>query len=233
MENSEAKQPNENSFDELITLLAQNAHGVKYFSSIKSHIGTIENTAKRKDFLNPYLTQNKVEWENVKTEVWETEDLQNANRFQCLQGDIIATTLVMGIGKSKFGESHSLWLVLSPDCDCIRSKYIKVAPIFAADKEDAEYSKHKQTLTLAFKLVSPKFFPIGLDLFGNDFDGYYADISEPYYLSEEDKKTISVAFSLKKEGWHILNAVLKESETRANIEEGEKIRSSHTPLHQV
>ncbi len=30
---------------------------------------------------------------------------------------------------------------------------------------------------------------------------------------------------MKVVGWHLLNAVIKESETRANIQEGEKIRS--------
>lgn len=130
-------------------------------------------------------------------------------------------------------EGISLWLVLSPDCDCVRGKCIKLAPVFSAEKEDEDYGVHKGNLALAFKLSSPKFFPVGGDILNNGADGYYADLSEPYFLQGENKYAAGAVFSLNKEGWHLLNAFLKESETRADIVEGERLRTTKPKLHSV
>jgi hypothetical protein len=220
------------NFEDLIKLLAAAAHGVEKFSEVRALLQGFSKTQMRVDFLSEYLSQNQILWESVKDHVWPTADLQEKNRYHFIQGDIIGSNLVRSVGSALSGTNHQLWLIVSPDCDCVRANYVKVAPVYGVDKDDESYKENKNNWSLAFRLSSSKFFPLGNDIFENGFEGYYADLSEPYFLHLEDKESVIVHFSMPKEGWHLLNAFLKESETRADISEGEKIRTRQT-LHAV
>ncbi len=214
-------------FQELVKKLTENAHGVAYFSEVKNFLSkNLKSTSKRLTFLDPFLSVSPISWEKVKDLVWTEQKDRDDNKFHFIQGDIIETTTVGGIGKVRSTNEHTLWLVLSPDCDCIRASYIRVAPVFSVNKGDSDnYGKFKEFMSAAARFNSPKYFPLGIDPFEDGSEGLFADLTEPYFIAKSDKEIVTIHYSMKVVGWHLLNAVIKESETRANIQEGEKIRS--------
>lgn len=213
-------------FQTLVGKLSQTSHGVLHFSEIKDLLKSFADTSTRIEFLSKYLLQSQITWKHVRAKVWSTEETQNENKFHFLQGDVIETTLARGIGTSLSSNDHSFWLVVSPDCDCVRASYVKLAPVFTVDRADSHsYSKHKSKLSLAFSFKSNRLFPVGGDLFGKGTDGHFVDSTEPYFLASDDKDSAVVHFSMRVEGWHLLNGFLKESETRANLVEGAKLRT--------
>jgi len=208
--------------------LEQTSHGVPSFGEVKIFLEqNFKKTPQRISFLSAYLTRDQIEWVKIKDQMplWDSEQKKTENKFHFLQGDVIETTRVDGLGRATTLMDHNLWLILSPDCDCARGDYIRVAPIFTVNSKIAdEYADHKENLSLAFKLKSNRLFPVGGDLFEDGMDGYYCDSTEPYFLRAEIKDSVTVHFSMPEEGWHLLNAFLKESETRANIVEGVAVR---------
>lgn len=54
--------------------------------------------------------------------------------------------------------------------------------------------------------------------------GYVADFGTPYFISEQDKKIATPYASLSVTGWHLLNGVLQEDWTRADLKEATAIR---------
>lgn len=116
-------QPVESEFQLLIEKLSKTSHGVQHFSEVKDFLKEFAGTEKRVSFLAKFLIQSKITWDLVKVRVWKTEKEQDANKFAFIQGDVIETTLARGIGTALSANDHSLWLVLSPDCDCIRASF--------------------------------------------------------------------------------------------------------------
>ena len=222
-----AEKTTEDLLIELVKELAQNSHSVAKLSDVRSLLnGKFSSMSERLSFLSPYLLRDCIMWDDVKTEVWATEDIQKKNKYHCLQGDIIETTLAKGIGyRLADDEAITTWLVVSPDCDCVRANYVRLAPVFFVKKDTENYGTHKSNMSSAARLSSPKYFPLGIDIFEDGSEGCYADFTEPYFIKNEDKESVTVHYSLQSTGWHLLNAIIKESETRADINEGEKIRN--------
>lgn len=216
-------------FEQQTHQLASVSHGITQLESLKTLIQNV-NKATRLLLFQEYFLRPPVKWDSVKDEIWDTEEKKSANKFCFLQGDIVETTMVEGIGSSRSGSSHDLWLILSPDCDCVRGSIISVAPIFCHDPgiNEDENKKKKDAFSLSTGLGTLKFFPLSKSLFNDDDgEGFYADLTEPYFLRPENKTTAIVHFSMKKHGWHILNSVLKHKETRAiDLQEGINLRET-------
>lgn len=189
-------------FQDLIKKLTENAHGVAHFGDVKKFLSeNLKSTSKRMTFLDPFLSASPISWEKVKDQVWTEQKEQDYNKFHFIQGDIIETNTVCGIGKVRSTNDHSLWLVLSPDCDCIRASYMRVAPIFSVNKGDSEnYEAFKRYLSAAATFKSPKFFPLGIDPFEDGIEGLFADLTEPYFIAKNDKEFVTIHYSMKVAG---------------------------------
>lgn len=215
-------------FEQETHQLAIVSHGVAQLESLKTLIKSV-NKATRLLLFDEYFLRAPVKWDDVKDSIWETEEKRTDNKFHFLQGDIIETTMVEGIGSSNSGSSHDLWLILSPDCDCVRGTIVSVAPIFCHDptSNEVDNKKKKDAFALSTGLGTLKFFPLSESLFRDGDEGFYADLTEPYFLRTENKRSAVVHFSMKKYGWHILNSVLKHKDTRAiDIQEGISLREA-------
>lgn len=142
---------------------------------------------------------------------------------------MIITTMVLALGMAESTQDHNLWLVLSPDCDCMRSSYVRVAPVFAVSKDQKADNDGTQRLGNSLKLASSKAFPLP-PLPGDsnpDLRGYFANLDVPYFIAEEDKGFATSCASMTMVGWHLLNGLIQESETRAaDIAEATAIRTS-------
>lgn len=222
-------------FESAISALAEGAHGVEALNDIKILMTTLKKD-QRLELLSDYLFRSAIIWSEVKDTIWEDEASRTKNKFALLQGDIIETTMVERIGSATSGFTHDLWLVLSPDCDCVRAPFIQVAPIFFSDskKHQEEYlTRNKNNFSMSLALGTLKFFPISRCLFNDHCEHYYADLTEPYYIREVNKDSAAVHFSMKKHGWHILNALIKHKESRAvDRTEGERLRDHFPPNQQ-
>lgn len=118
-------------FNALINRLAASCHGTRELKAIKRFLtDNFKKTTHRQAFLLPRLLQEPIVCDSVKTTVWKSVDDQSANQFPFLQGDVIGTTAVLALGISETFQQHDLWLVLSPDRDCIRAPFVRVAPVF-------------------------------------------------------------------------------------------------------
>ncbi len=225
------------NFENAIGILADSAHGVDALEQVKVLMKRIKKE-ERVELLAAYLFRTAIVWDEVKNVIWPDETLRNKNKFDLLQGDIIETTMVARIGSAMSGSKHDLWMVLSPDCDCVRSPFITVAPIFFSDStldgEDA-IKRNKDNFSLSLALGTLKFFPVSKCLFGDHCEHYYADFTEPYFLHESNKASVTVHFSMRKHGWHILNALVKHKDSRAvDREEGERLRDHvHIPSPEI
>src|SRR5712692_915321 len=125
----------ETQFQKLIEGLAASCHGSAELGRIRSFFEqTLKRTAECEKFLLPRLMQGAILWEAIKETVWEAPAKQEENRFSFLQGDVIETTMVSVLGRAPSSQVHSLWLVLSPDCDCVRAPYVRVARVFAVSR---------------------------------------------------------------------------------------------------
>ena len=142
------------------------------------------------------------------------------------------------IGKNLFDEilgiaetfqQHELWLVLSPDCDCIRANFVRVAPVFPVYGGSQADNDMTQRFGYCLKLATPKAFPLPL-LPGDDdtaeLRGYFADLEEPFYIAEQEKGLATSYASMTMTGWHLLNGLIQDKETRAvSILEATAIRT--------
>lgn len=214
-------------FETHITTLAESAHGVAGLETVKVFMTALKSEV-RLQIIERFLLRPPATWTEVKDHVWSAEDKRIENKFPFLQGDIIETTLVEKIGASRSGPSHDLWLVLSPDCDCVRAPLLTVAPIFCGNPEahDVETLKdHKQRFKSSLAFGTHKFFPLKAKLFENSCENYYADLTEPYFLRKPNQDAATVHFSMRKHGWHLLNALVKHRDSRSQDRvEAEKIR---------
>ena len=224
-----ANPSEEELFQSLIDALATSCHGSTELVAVREFLGNkLKKTAQREQFLLPRLMKDPILWDGVKDHVWPESDRQHANRFAFLQGDIIGTTTVLALGMAETSQEHELWFVLSPDCDCVRASYVRVAAVFAvssgltADKDRTTY------FTNSLRLHTPRAFPLPR-LPGDDdpaLRGYFADLETPYYLLKEDKGLATPYASMTVAGWHLLNGLLQDKETRADIAEAVKLRTA-------
>jgi len=218
-----------NRFQKLIDDLAKSCHGSHELIAIKAFLSTdLKKTSEREAFLLPKLAQAAITWDAVKESVWPDPAKREANRFPFLQGDVIGTTTVLALGIAESSQLHDLWLVLSPDCDCVRSAFVRVAPVFAVHKGSKIDNDRSQRLGYSLKLGSPKAFPLPPLPGDDDLDlrGYFADLEEPYFITAQDKALATQYASMTIEGWHLLNGLIQENETRAaDIAEATAIRT--------
>jgi hypothetical protein len=188
----------------------------------------LKKTAERESFLLPRLLQTAISWEAVKESVWPDSAIQEANCFSFLQGDIVETTTVLALGMTESSQTHDLWMVLSPDCDCVRGAFIRIAPVFAVYKGRRSDSDSAQRFGHSLKLSSPKAFPLPV-LPGDcdpDLRGYFADLEIPYFIDEQSKGWATPCASMTMSGWHLLNGLIQDKETRSvNIPEATAIRT--------
>jgi hypothetical protein len=116
----------------------------------------------------------------------------------------------------------------------VRAAFVRVAPVFAVFKGEKAESDKTQRFGNTLKLASTKAFPIPPMPGDNDLDlrGYFADLEEPFYISRSDKGLATPYASMTMEGWHLLNGLIQENETRAaNISEATAIRTRQSPTH--
>lgn len=215
-------------FEHQVALLAEAAHGVPQLAALTEHMKGLDKNA-RATLIESYFCRKPISWQFVKEQIWDTEQKRADNKFHFLQGDVIETSMVQGIGSAASASTHDLWLVLSPDCDCVRSKYVLVAPIYEANRDTnpEQFEGYKNRYVLSLTLGTLKYFPVGKDLFEQGAEGFFADLTEPYFLPVDAKDTVVIHFSMQKYGWHILSALLKHRDTRAvDRQEGERLRDS-------
>ena len=226
---SQPKSADADRFNALIEALAKSCHGSNELKSVKNFLSDgLKKTAARETFLLPRVLKEAITWDAVKNSVWKDPADQNANRFAFLQGDVIGTTTVLALGMAETSQEHDLWLVLSPDCDCVRSAFVRVAPVFAVHKGGKAENDLAQRFGHSLKLASSKAFPLPVLPGDNDPDlrGYFADLEVPYYITEQDKALATPYASMTVSGWHLLNGLIQDKETRAvNIGEATAIRS--------
>src|SRR5262249_13022947 len=130
-------------------------------------------------------------------------------------------------GMAQTSQRHELWLVLSPDCDCVRARYVQVAPVFPVYNGMAADDARVQRFGHALRLRTTKAYPVP-PLLGDDdpgLRGYFADLEVPYYICEEHEGLATPYASMTVVGWHLLNALIQEKETRADIAESVSIRT--------
>lgn len=213
-------------FNDIVAKLAKSSHGSAALAEVKKFLGeALTSTARRASFILPKLLQQAVIWQDVKDFVWQNEDIREKNKFPFLQGDVINTRMVLRLGDAEASQEHSNWLVLSPDCDCVRSRFIRVAPVLPVYND----SKAKQIFGYSLKLSTLKAFPLPKLPYDADKElrGHFADFEEPFYIKRESVKLATPYASMTVTGWHILNAIIQEKETRAvDIEKAVTIRSS-------
>lgn len=208
-----------------VSPLEKESHGVAALVPLQGYFKDLPKI-KRLAIIDEFFLREPIVWDSVKSNVWpDNLEAQEKNKFHLIQGDIVETNLVEGLGTALSATQHDTWLVLSPDCDCVRADLILLAPVFHIDS-NVQNTTTKAAFSLAAGLSSMKYFPLGKDIFlsGNK-EGCYADLQEPYFLRKNNKASATVHFSLKKQGWHILNALLKHKETRSiDIQEAIRIR---------
>ena len=167
------------------------------------------------------LLQSPRRWHEVKAQIWDSVEEQDTNQFPFLQGDIIKTKLAVGpLGGRE--SHHDLWLVMSPDCDVVRHPFVRIAKVFTVRDEDPKDNVNRQRYSLAMKFGHNEF---PLPIVKPAIRGYVADLGVPYFLERENCNMAISIHSLTLNAWHILNAVVHHRETRADVEEGSKLRS--------
>jgi hypothetical protein len=236
---TQALSSHEAQFQSLVDDLAASCHGSVALAAIQSFLrNTLTKLAQREEFLLPRLMQAAIRWPEIKNHVWPESTMQEKNRFPFLQGDVIGTTTVLALGIAEISQKHDCWLVLSPDCDCVRASYVRVAPVFAvrngtADdlekgEERLEHQQRLQRFGHSLSLNTPKAFPLPC-LPGDDHSalkGYFADLEIPYYLDKDNKGLATPYASMTVVGWHLLNGLIQHKETRAvDIAEAVAIRT--------
>ncbi len=220
-------------FAEIVRDLDATSHGSASWRRVAQFFqDRFGKSQQRLDFLAHHLLRPPVEWEDARHELWPGDDKkQTDNRFHFLQGDLIRTELVAswvsatGAQLQVFGAdraTHDLWLVLSPDCDAVRSELVSVAPAFVASKEE---------LAIAFALRSPHRFPLPR-LTGDPQEvlARYADLARLSLLDCRDGRRglPQRLASLTEVGWHLLNAQLIQHVSRAE-EKADAVRLRNLP----
>jgi hypothetical protein len=219
----------EEQFQSLIDALAASCHGSTALANIRAFLSTtLKKTAHREEFLLPRLLQEAILWDGIRDHVWEDVTKQEANRFAFLQGDVIGTTMVLALGIAETSQEHDLWLVLSPDCNCVRASYVSVAPVFPVFSGTTADQGWTQRFGHALSLRTSKAFPLPC-LPGDDdpaLRGYFADLETPYYIAADYKGLATPYASMTVVGWHLLNGLIQDKETRAaDIAEAVAIRT--------
>ena len=224
--NQDAANPR---FQTLITALANSCHGSVELGAIKTFLSNeLKKTAGRESFLLPQILQETILWDAVKDAIWSDDETRETNSFPFLQGDIVGTASVLALGIAEISQEHDLWLVLSPDCDCVRSPFVRVAPLFPVFRGTREDFSRTQRFGHALKLTTHKAFALPL-LFGDnpeELRGYFADLEVPYYIDQNAKTLATPYASMTVTGWHLLNGLIQDKETRSiNIREATAIRT--------
>jgi len=214
------------TFEKLIEKISNESHGVESLKEVKGYL--VSNYKKTQQaiegFLEPEILKEPIRWEDVKDKVWCSDETRNVNKFSFIQGDVLVTSKVLRLGTSEYNQDYDLWIVRSPSCDCVRGKFVRVSPIIeVVDKKSSDFNNFRTALYFS----TPNRFPLPKSILddGKDRMGYYADLLEPFFLKEEDKDDVVVLKSLSANGWHLLNAVSLNLESRANVDEELKFRT--------
>lgn len=97
-----------------------------------------------------------------------------------------------------------------------RESFIRVAPIFPI-YSSSKSTEAKQRFGHSLKLSTLKAFP--LPKLPSDTEdglrGYFADFGEPFYIEQGSAPMATPYASMTVTGWHLLNAIIQEKETRA------------------
>lgn len=183
-------------------------------------------TNNREAFLRPRILQPAIKWLDVRESAWGTDEERAANQFSFLQGDLVESRFGYGLDGIT---NHSIWMILSPDCDAVRGRFVRVGvayPIFKSmTNEDRWLLKYKQAL--AFR--NSKLFSVPWHGNHPELRGYCVDLESPHYLRfdlADTRELVTQLASLTGDGWHILNSLLQEQTTRASVAEGLHIRNS-------
>ena len=96
----------EERFDALIKKLATSSHGSQELGALKAFLAN-DLKKDREAFLLPRLAQAAVTWLDVKERIWPTPADQEKNQFPFLQGDIIATTMVLALGMAESSQRQA------------------------------------------------------------------------------------------------------------------------------
>jgi hypothetical protein len=226
----------ESEFAQVMGAIKQAAHGSPCLPQIRGFLEARLNKEKRKIrdralFLGSRLLCDPIRFQEAGMRVWG-DDLEK-NSFPFLQGDVITTLTVSIIGKSFFANPHNHWFVLTPSCDVVRKNFIRVAPVYLIEDFFVEGTPEQRNLYNAFaiglKVGNHRFF--SLPIFphgGSTILGGVVDLSfDPSFLAREHTALATPITSLTLDGWNIFNALVQEHETRANLEEEEKLRDKN------
>lgn len=214
--------------EEIINELVTTGHTVSGLISLQKHLvykhTSVENAVK--DFLELEFLQEKLDWATLKDKVWGTDEKRKEkNKFKFIQGDILSTTLPLRLAtaESTAEEFPKLWLVRSATCDCVRSEFVAVAPVYRVEKKsESNYNEFRS----AVFMKAPSRFPLPKTIIEIDQPkiGFYADFSEPYYLQKKDIESVVVLKSLTFNAWNFLSALLVSYEGRADAREERLLR---------
>lgn len=206
----------DDEYDRILSRIKTTAHGSRDLRDFSTFLVSLKK--KKRELLAQKLMQEAIPWEvNKERNTWATEEEARKNQYWFLQGYLIDSAHVIG---PRGVESHRRWLVLSVDCDCVRSPYVFLGKLVAVD--DSQESKEKLALASAFK--SPRLFPV--PPFENAGSWCIADLETPYFIEREHIPLSTSLASLTIDGWHILNAALQERYTRSiNDAESEHLRA--------
>lgn len=206
----------EQQFDEILAKMRESAHGSQHLGELSQLMKKLKK--KKREFLASRFIIPATTWdENKEKGIWENDSEAEKNIYWFLQGYWIESTHVLGpAGK----EDHQDWLVLSVDCDCVRSPFINLGKIYQISDDDED---DKRRLSLASTFKTTKYFPIPPTEERDNWS--IVDLETPYFIENENSQFTNSVCSLSINAWHILNAVLQEKHTRAlNIAESEKLR---------
>jgi hypothetical protein len=235
---SELKENDSHLRKELISLLTDlepYTHGCSQLHGIRLFLAEELNKNKRKvieraKFLTDIILRELICFGDVGSTVWLDPETREKNRFPFLQGDVVQTTQVQIVGDPLNSGQHDLWIVATPTCDILRSRFIRIFPIFLVKDSYQNGSGAEKnlfhTFALSMKLHSPKFFPLpGLPWDNPSIIGAFADFSSsPAFIERTAIGLAAPLLSLTLMGWHLFNAILQEHETRANMEDEKIIR---------
>ena len=227
---SEQQGNAESKFAKIIENLAKTSHGSESLRELRTFLSTdVKKTRNRETFLAKRILRPPIKWLDVKDQVWESEEERLSNQYAFLQGDVVESRLVKGLEGGPV--DHDRWMVLSADCDSARTRYVRVAPVYPVLLKDPTDSQATLNYTAAMKLQNSRMFAIP-PLPSDDpsqVRGYWIDLVTPHYFdfgaNDLARELVTQLASLTIPYWHVLNALLIDIQTRANLDEGLRLRS--------
>lgn len=220
-------------FERISRRMGRRSHGIAPYPRLLKLLFGDLSRAERVSFL-PHLFRSPISWNEAAPHVWETDRERADNRFPFLQGDVLQSIHPIGVpGRGRWRDAESrddqddVWMVLSPDCDCVRLDLVALAPVYLV-RHDHQVRGRLGVFRETVAFARFYRFPVP-PLPGDDpaVLGYVADFREPFFL---DTKTIDPTLhkrlaTMTPAAWHVLNAMLFHDLTRADRGEGERVRA--------